>query len=284
MGRDRTIVCLVLVGLILAAMLIALPIEAPPPIPMRTEGRALDELGSPLPIGTPIRTFVDGVEYSNASSVQDGIGSFVVLTAGNSKTNPNISDTPTIQEGANLGDELIYAAGDFTSSTRVFVEVSPWVPGGTAMQDLTLGSIASTPQPLKIQGIVAQPAQGGHQYLFLCNPTGSAVSLVDYYLERDLPGSYHGTRLNLTDALGANMKVRVNLTSGSWMTADGDALKLVYRNPGGSGAPAAGRDLVVDRVEFNATKNGALTWEPANTAMGDVPAPGPGRILQRDPT
>jgi hypothetical protein len=62
----------------------------------------------------------------------------------------------------------------------------------------------------------------------------------------------------------------------------GDALKLVYRNPGGGAAAAGGRDVVVDRLEFNATRNGTLFWEPGNTIMGDAPAPIPGRILQRD--
>ena len=46
-------------------------------------------------------------------------------------------------------------------------------------------------------------------------------------------------------------------------------------------AAAGGGDIVVDRVEFNATRGGTLTWEPGNTIMGDASAPGPGRILQR---
>src|SRR5207247_5489166 len=104
----------------------------------------------------------------------------------------------------------------------------------------------------------------------------------DYYLERDAPGTYHGGSISLAGVLGASSKVRTNLTSPSWLSVDGDALKLVYKNPGGAAAPAGGRDVVVDRVEVNATSGGTLTWEPGNTIMGDAPAPGPGRILQRD--
>src|SRR5207302_212363 len=145
-------------------------------------------------------------------------------------------------------------------ATPVFQETSTWAPETIVTQDLHLGSAPSTPQILKIEGIVTQPAQGGDQFVFLCNPTGSTVSLADYYLERDALGTYHGGSISLA----------------------GDALKLVYRNPGGAAAPAGGRDVVVDRVELNATSGGTLTWEPGNTIMGDAPAPGPGRILQRD--
>lgn len=280
--RAGTVACFVLVGLALLFLVAVGPAVAPPPIPMRTQGRAFDSLMRPLPSGTPIRTFVDGVDYSNRSQVQDAIGSFAVLTSGNSKTNANVSDTPTIQEGANLGDSVIYAAGDFTTITDVFQESFPWSPGNITTHDLHSGSVFSTPLPLKVQGIVTQPARGGNQYVFVCNPTGGSASLADYYLERDRAGTYHGGSIDLSGVLAAGLSVRVNLTSSSWLTPTGDALKLVYRNPGGGGATAGGRDLVVDRVEFNATRNGTLSWEPGNTIMGDAPAPAPGLILQRD--
>ena len=284
----RTIGCLVLLGILCVVAFGSFSVMALPPIPMRTQGHALDQGGSPLSIGTPIRTFVDGVNYTggrfpgDTMAVQDGTGSFAVLTAGNSKTNANASDTPAVQEGANLGDTILYAAGDFTVATPVFQETSTWAPETIMTQDLHLGSAPSTPQILKIQGIVTQPAQGGDQFVFLCNPTGSTVSLADYYLERDAPGSYHGGSIALAGVLGASSTVRANLTSPTWLSVGGDALKLVYKNPRGASAPAGGRDIVVDRVEFNATSGGTLTWEPGNTIIGDAPAPGPGRILQRD--
>ena len=284
----RTIACIVLLGLLSIVAFGSLSVIAPPPIAMRTQGHALDQGGSPLPIGTPIRTFVDGVNYTggrfpgDTMAIRDGTGSFALLTAGNSKTNANVSDTPTVQEGATLGDTILYAAGDFTVATPVFQETSTWAPETIVTQDLHLGSAPSTPQILKIEGIVTQPAQGGDQFVFLCNPSGSTVSLADYYLERDALGTYHGGSISLAGVLGASSKVRTNLTSPSWLSVGGDALKLVYKNPGGAAAPAGGRDVVVDRVEFNATSGGTLTWEPGNTIMGDAPAPGPGRILQRD--
>ena len=284
MGRSQTILSLV-VGLMAVFVVFGpLIVSAPPPIPMRTQGRAFDRTGSPLPVGTPIRTFVDGVDYSNASSIADASGSYAVLTAGNSKSNGNASgsDTPTIQEGANLGDTIIYSSGDFTSSVAVFQEVFPWAPGAIVMLDLHQSSVASTPQPIKIQGLVTRPARGGNESAFLCNPTGVPVSLADYYLERDAPGTYHGGSLSLTGTLlPTPTVVQVNLTS-VWLSPLGDALKLVYRNPGGGAASAGGADIVVDRLEFNGTSQGTLTWEPGNTIMADAPAPGIGRILARD--
>ncbi|HKW43033.1 MAG TPA: hypothetical protein VJP06_02490, partial [Thermoplasmata archaeon] len=280
-GRARNIACLVLLVVTLTLVFSTIPVAAPPPIPMRTDGRAFDRSGSPLSLGTPIHTFVDGVDYSNGSMVRDGIGSFSVLTVGNSKTPANVSDTPAIQEGANLGDRVIIAAGDFTGPTDVFRETLGWTPGAVVSQSLTLGSNATTPEALKIQGIVTQPAKGGNQFVLLSNPRAIAVSLADYYLETDAPGTYHGKSLNLAGALSPSQILRVNLTSSNWLTVTGDALKLVYRNPKGALASAGGLDIVVDRVEFNATSGGSLFWEPGNTIMGDAPAPGIGQILQR---
>lgn len=220
--------------------------------------------------------------YSNASRVYNGAGSFAVLTEGNSKSNPNFSDTPTVQEGANLGDPVIYAAGDFTTATAVFREVIIWTPGAIMASDLNLGSNATTPQPLKIEGIVARPASGGDQFVLLCNPTGLTVPLVDYFFEGNAPGAYHGRTQSLTGVLAPSEVRRFNLTSPTWLAPKGDALKLVFRNPSGPSASAGGMDIVLDRVEFNATSGGTLTWEPGNTKMGDAPAPSVGRILTRD--
>src|SRR5436309_12269716 len=179
-----TIACLVLLGILSVVAFGSFSGMALPPIPMRTQGHALDQGGSPLPLGTPIRTFVDGVNYTggrfpgDTMAVQDGTGSFAVLTAGNSKTNANASDTPTVQEGANLGDTILYAAGDFTVATPVFQETSTCAPETIVTQHVHLGSAPSTPQILKIEGIVTQPAQGGDQFVVLCNPTGDRKSVV----------------------------------------------------------------------------------------------------------
>src|SRR5207244_5367093 len=100
--------------------------------------------------------------------------------------------------------------------------------------------------------------------------------------ETDAPGTYHASSLALTGVLSGNSSIRQDLPLATWLVPTGEALKLVYRTPGGPNASAGGRDIVVDRVEFNATAGGTLDWEPGNTIMGDAPAPGPGHILQRD--
>jgi len=279
MGR---IVLLIVGFLLVAGGLLLTPARAPPPVPMTTEGHALDPFGDPLPIGTPVRAFIDGVEYSNASAVFDASGSYEVLTAGNWMLGEGVPETPTIKEGADLSESVLYAAADFTGFPFVFQETLPWWPGRVTVADLHLGDPATWPEPLKIQGLVVRPARGGAQYMFLCNPTGSAVDLSSYYIEVDRPGTYHGPNVTLSGTLLASGEIRVNVTA-SYLNATGDAVKLVFRNPGGPLAAAGGRDIVVDRVEYNATQGGTLFWEPGNTIMRDAPAPGIGEILARSP-
>ncbi len=251
---------------------------------MVVQGHAYDHANAPLPIATPIRVFLDGVDYSNDSRVLDAAGTYSVMIAGNWMLNQTTQETPTIKEGPNLGEAVQFAAGNFTSATGVFQETLTWSPGATITQNLHLGSTATTPDPLKIQGIVSQPARGGNQYAFLCNPTPSNVSLYDYFFEVDRPRTYHGDSFSLSGVIPKRSVLRENLSSASFLNATGDALKLVYRNPGGASASSQGQDIVVDRLEFNATTGGTLDWEPGNTIMGDAPAPGPGQILGRSPS
>src|SRR5207245_3606385 len=138
-------------------------------------------------------------------------------------------------------------------------------------------SPASSAPTLQIPRTVTPPARGGYQFVFVCNPSSGSVSLADYYLELDTPGTYQGARFSLTGVLGATGIARQDLPSSTWLTATGDALKLVYRNPGGTAASAGGRDIVVDGVELNATSRGTLSWEPGNTSLRDAAARGPGR-------
>ncbi len=257
--------------------------RAPPPIPMTTQGTALDRSGSPFPQGTPIRTLIDGVDYSNGSRVSDALGDYAVATAGNLVINGTTPEPSPVKEGANVGETLLYAASDFTTSVDVFQETLPWYPDRTVTQTLHLGSNPSTPQPLKIQGLVTQPARGGAGYVVLCNPTGTAASLANYYLQVDAPGTYYGGNQTLVGTLAAGGQFAENLTPALPVVPTGDALKLVFRNPGGAAASAGGRDIVVDRLEFNATTGGTLYWQPGATILGSAAAPGPGEILERSP-
>jgi len=71
------------------------------------------------------------------------------------------------------------------------------------------------------------------------------------------------------------------MRSTSYLMNNGDVLKLVYDNTPGVGSPNGGGDIVVDRVEFNLSVSGALTWEPGNTIMSDAAAPGLGQEIHR---
>lgn len=248
---------------------------------MTTQGTAFDGSGSPLPIGTPVSTFVDGVAYSRPAAVSDGAGSFAVQTDGNWLINSTTPEPSPTKHGASVGERVLYAASDLTTTFDVFQETVQWYPDLVVTQDLHLGSAASTPQPLKIQGIVTQPARGGSPYVLLCNPTATSVSLSDYFLQRDAPGTYFGANLSLTGAVAGGAILQENLTSAFGLVPTGDALKLVFRNPGGAGAAAGGADIAVDRVEFNASVGGTLDWQPGSTILGSAPAPGPGQILER---
>ena len=71
-GRVRAFAWLLTAGIFAVGILYAIPVAAPPPIPMRTQGQAFSEAGTPLPFATPIRAFVDGVDYSNDPRVLNG--------------------------------------------------------------------------------------------------------------------------------------------------------------------------------------------------------------------
>ncbi|HEX9566323.1 MAG TPA: hypothetical protein VGA48_01850 [Thermoplasmata archaeon] len=64
-GRVRVFASLLTVAFVAATLLLAVPVSAPPPIPMRVQGQAFDRAGTPLSIATPIRAFVDGVDVED---------------------------------------------------------------------------------------------------------------------------------------------------------------------------------------------------------------------------
>src|SRR5437879_12242705 len=146
-GRVRAFAWLLTAGIFAAGILYAVPVAAPPPIPMRTQGQAFSEGGTPLPFATPIRAFVDGVDYSNDPRVLDGAGSYAILIAGNSKDNANVSDTPTVQEGANLGDPVSYTAGGFVASTGAVQATRSRRRGTPRLPKIASRAHTETPQP-----------------------------------------------------------------------------------------------------------------------------------------
>src|SRR5256885_13646270 len=108
-GRVRVFASLLIIAMVAAALLSAIPVAAPPPIPMRVQGQAFARAGTALPVATPIGAFIDGGGYSNDPQVPGGMGNYAIHTARNSKDNSNVSDTPVIQVSANICDSVIYA-------------------------------------------------------------------------------------------------------------------------------------------------------------------------------
>jgi len=278
--RARGVAALLVV---LAASALAPVVQGPPLPPFELFGTASDEPGTPLSVGTALSAFIDGVAYSNASTVLESDGSYAMSVAGNSFTG-STSDTPAIKEGGNPSDPIVLLAGDFTASATVFRQMGTWQAGAPLRLDLRAAVGSKQPGLLKIQNLTVRPADAGPQYAFLCNPaSGASLDLSRYYLQKDVPGSANGPAVNLSGLVIPGASAYVDLGSPTFLVPAGDALKLAWRNPGGADAPAAGRDVIVDRVEFNATAGGALTWEPGNTIMTDAPAPGLGQQLRRSP-
>jgi hypothetical protein len=246
---------------------------------MRVDGTASDASGSPLAVGARIRADVDGVDASNGSAVLDAGGTFSVLVDGNSHLG-GASDSPTVKEGADPGEAIVFAAVDASGVPSFFEETIAWDEGTTRAQDLGLAAGSAQPAPVRIQALLPRPAQGGPQVAFVCNPASAAVDLGAYYVELNRPGAVHGPRFNLTGVVNASETARIELGSSTFLNPTGDAVKLVFSNPGGTAA--SGRDIVLDRIEYNATAGGTLSWEPGNTLLPDAPAPRPGYVLERE--
>ena len=257
--------------------------RAPPLVPYEAQGLATNEAGGPLALGTPIRTFIDGVDYSNLTVTYRPDGSYQTQIAGNYYIGPS-SETLWLKEGGDPGNPVAFASGDLTTSGRLFRLGATWQTG--IFQSLNLQEAVASKQPalLKIQTVTTRPADTLSQYAYLCNPTGTAVNLAAYYFQRDAPGAFNGPTVNLVGTIGANAKLFGDFQSTTYLAANGDALKLMWTNPGGADSPFGGSDVVVDRVEFNASSGGALTWEPGNTIMSDAPAPGLGQEIHRTTT
>ncbi|TLZ71360.1 MAG: hypothetical protein E6K10_05330 [Methanobacteriota archaeon] len=277
-GVMRLALAIAVAGILLATLLPAA--RAPPLVPYEAWGLAKNSAGASLGVNQPIRTFIDGVDYSNLTSTYRADGSYQTQIAGNWYIGPS-SETPMLKEGGDPNDPVMFAHADMTTTGIVFQETAAWVTAGFQNLDLTEGVSANQPALLKIQTVTTRPADTLSQYAYICNPTAAPVDLSKYYFQKDVPGSFAGPQVALAGTVGANQKIFGDMRSTSYLTNNGDVLKLVYDNTPGVGSPNGGGDIVVDRVEFNASVSGALTWEPGNTIMSDAAAPGLGQEIHR---
>src|SRR5438445_2975500 len=254
--------------------------RAPPLVPYEAWGLAKNSAGSSIGLNQPIRTFIDGVDYSNFTSTYRADGSYQVQIAGNWYIGAT-SETPNLKEGGDPNDPVMFVHADMTTTGTVFQETAAWVTAGFQKPDLAACVAGGQPALIELQPVTTRPADTLTQYAYICNPTASAVDLANYYFERDAATSFGGPRVALSGIVGAGQKIFGDFRSTSYLNGNGDALKLVFNTVPGVGAPNGGGDIVVDRVEFNASSGGALTWEPGNTIMTDSPAPGLGQEIHR---
>jgi hypothetical protein len=122
----------------------------------------------------------------------------------------------------------------------------------------------------KISQIIPDPTDGlGPDYVLIYTED-PFFSMDDFYLEKN-DGVLNGPTQTFTGVSNATANFYANLTNPA-MDLDpcGDELKLVWSNMG----PAfGGMDIVVDRVEWNATVGGTHFTEPDNTIMTDAAPP-----------
>jgi hypothetical protein len=213
--------------------------RAPPLVPYEAWGLARNSAGASIGLNQPIRTFIDGVDYSNLTATYRADGSYQVQVAGNWYIGA-ASETPALKEGGDPNDPIMFSHADMTSSGTVFQEIASWTTAGFQNLDLTEGIAASQPALIKIQTVTTRPADSLSQYAYICNPTAGPVDLSRYYFEKDVAGSFAGPRVTLSGTVGAGQKIFGDFRSTTYILNGGDALKLVFDTTPGLGAPNAG--------------------------------------------
>ena len=99
--------------------------RAPPLVPYEAWGVALNASSTSIGINQPIRTFIDGVDYSNLTSTYRADGSYQTQIAGNFYIG-STSETPAVKEGGDPSDPVMFTHNDMTTSGLVFRNASTW--------------------------------------------------------------------------------------------------------------------------------------------------------------
>ncbi|MFQ6107820.1 MAG: PKD domain-containing protein, partial [Thermoplasmata archaeon] len=268
------------------------------PVPHNAYGHAYDMQGATFPAGELITSWIDGVMYGWNVTFDDPFdpnpsnqtGKYDVDTNGNQVTIPSDPDTPWIKEGGDHGvDDIMYVWGNMTDlgthpgsypSSWIFEQNATWRTFESEYIDLTVAPVQPPALP-KINNITTMPMDQGSQYLYIYAHPGTPMA--DFYLEKNDGRIHGGTRIDLSGETSPSGFLYVDLGSTDYLNDTGDEIKLVWDNPGGTGVPFAGRDVIVDRVEFNASWNGTHYGEPDNTIMLDAYAPYSGYEIHRYP-
>ena len=253
-------------------------VKAAIPVPHNLWGHPYDETSVQMPVGELITSWIDGVEYGrNDTFMAAAEVWFDVDTAGNWVTAPLDPNTPWVKEGGDLNESIMYAWGDMTNiktdpdgdtvlNSGVFVESELWNTTVVTLLDINLAIVQPTHFP-KISQIIPEPNDIWPDYVFMY--TEDPAFLMDgYYLQKN-DGVLSGPVQTLTGISNTFGYFYANLTAIDLNTC-GDELKLVWTN---TGSAFGGMDIVVDRVEWNATVGGCHFTEPDNTIATDATAP-----------
>ena len=281
--------------------------QAAIPEPYNWYGQATDSTSVALLPGERICTFIDGVAYSNLSWTF-GAGLFDVDTLGNWTTDILSPNTPEVKEGGFENESVMIASGCMNypvagnERNQVMNQERLWHTNWTDnvnIQEAVLqppGMSSSGGRTLKLNNITVQPTDLGTDYLYLYNPSTVSINTNEFYITKN-DGVLTRTQL---DALSIDLALSppippivppsgyayVDLLLTSYLASTGDEVKLVWKNPGGPGTAYNGNDIVVDRVEFNASASGTHFGEPDNTILpwgttDDAGAPGAGQEIHR---
>ena len=192
----------------------------------------------------------------------------------------------------------MYVWGDMSNNTPIGGPTQPWKTGAVFKEnrtwqtglppeagDLNAAPSALQPPLVKIYKIVTNSTMNPFtDHVYLCNPTPYQVDASKLYLQKDVPGDFNGPTVQVhAGMIGPFKHYYVDTGTMNYFVETGDAVKLVWKNNASDPqAPFNGRDIVIDRVEFNKTPmGGTLNWEPGNTIMNNEPAPDRGLQINR---
>lgn len=299
--------------LLLASIPMSYRTSAAPGVPFNLYGKAYTNAAVAFPDDELISSWIDGVRYNFGDNLTWGQGvgdpgNFDVDTISNNTRawDPVIGDwdpdTPEVVEGGYNGSQVMYLHGNGTSfdTNTIFQESAVWMYGGSVNMDLyeadmTLFRTFYNFEWLVINNLTADSTviPGNIDYVRLYNPGPNPIDLRNYSFEKNdgqpidasptFPITISSLVMNPTlFNIAPGDRAWVNLTAlGLDLNSSGDELKLVWNNPNIPNAPFGGNNVVVDRVEYNATVGGTHFGEPDNTTMLDADAAGPGFEIYR---
>ncbi|MGB9635656.1 MAG: hypothetical protein ACPL1Y_00175 [Thermoplasmata archaeon] len=258
------------VALVLCAVLVSagMLVESAPVIPYNQYGFAYKD-GVVLPENSTIYAWIDGVCYANATVKNVSVNGTVVynyefIVLGDDVTNDNGTVVNPVKEGG-LNEDVIYFT--YTTGNTVYFanQTSVFVNGSSVEKNL---SFYSTTQKALINEIVAEPGDGGNDYVYLYFPDISSINLQNWKLEKCGNGTYsawNAVLSTLTTQIypeGSNY-LYVDL-GGDILSGTGGSLKLLWYSD------AMNTWVCVDRVEWNASTGGTHNYAPSNTIMPDA--------------